>query len=43
MCIRDSNNPECALCDGPQSLKPKKYTELIEQIREIGHIVGKEV
>ena len=41
--IEVHNNPECALCDGPQSLKPKKYTELIEQIREIGHIVGKEV
>ena len=41
--IEVHNNPECALCDGPQSLKPKKYTELIEQIREIGHIVGREV
>lgn len=41
--IEVHNNPECALCDGPQSLKPKKYTELIEQIREIGKIVGKEV
>ncbi|MFR7590347.1 MAG: 3-deoxy-7-phosphoheptulonate synthase [Longibaculum sp.] len=41
--IEVHNNPECALCDGPQSLKPKKYTELIEQIKEIGKIVGKEV
>jgi 3-deoxy-7-phosphoheptulonate synthase len=41
--IEVHNNPECALCDGPQSLKPKKYTELIEEIREIGKIVGKEV
>lgn len=41
--IEVHNNPECAMCDGPQSLKPKKYTELIEEIKEIGKIVGKEV
>ena len=41
--IEVHNNPEKALCDGPQSLKPEKYTQLIEQIKEIGKIVGKEV
>ncbi|MEG0685370.1 MAG: hypothetical protein RR428_09955, partial [Coprobacillus sp.] len=41
--IEVHNDPENALCDGAQSLKPKKYTELIEQIKEIGKIVGKEV
>ena len=41
--IEVHNNTECALCHGPQSLKPKKYTELIEEIKEIGKIVGKEV
>ena len=41
--IEVHNNPERALCDGPQSLKPRKYTELIEEIKEIGKIVGKEV
>ena len=41
--IEVHNNPECALCDGPQSLKPKKYTELIEQIKDIAKIVGQEV
>ena len=41
--IEVHNNPECALCDGPQSLKPKKYTELIEEIREIAQIVGKRI
>ena len=41
--IEVHNSPETALCDGPQSLKPKKYTELIEEIKEIGKIVGKEV
>ena len=37
------NDPEHALCDGPQSLKPQKYTELLRQIKGIGEIVGKHV
>ena len=41
--IEVHNNPECALCDGPQSLKPEKYTKLIEQVKEIAKIVGKEM
>lgn len=41
--IEVHNQPESAMCDGPQSLKPKKYTQLIEQIKEIAKIVGKEV
>lgn len=39
--IEVHNNPECALCDGPQSLKPEKYTQLIEEVKEIAKIVGK--
>jgi len=41
--IEVHNNPECALCDGPQSLKPKNYTELIEQLKGIAEIVGKNI
>ena len=41
--IEVHNNPECALCDGPQSLKPEKYTKLIEQVKEIAKIVGKDL
>lgn len=41
--IEVHNNPEKALCDGPQSLKPEKYTQLIGQVRDIAKIVGKEV
>lgn len=41
--IEVHNNPECALCDGPQSLKPEKYTQLIQEVKEIAKIVGKEV
>ena len=41
--IEVHNDPEHALCDGPQSLKPKKYTELLRQIKGIGEIVGKKI
>ncbi len=41
--IEVHNDPECALCDGQQSLKPKKYTQLIEEIKEIGKIIGKSI
>ena len=35
------NNPECALCDGAQSLKPEKYDVLLKQVRQIAEVVGK--
>ena len=41
--IEVHNDPEHALCDGPQSLKPKKYTELLRQIKGIGEIIGKHI
>ena len=39
--IEVHNNPECALCDGGQSLKPEKYAVLLEQLRRIAPIVEK--
>lgn len=39
--IEVHNNPECALCDGAQSLKPKKYSELIRQVSQIAQVIGK--
>lgn len=39
--IEVHNNPECALCDGAQSLKPAKYDELIRQISGIAQVIGK--
>ena len=41
--IEVHNDPEHALCDGPQSLKPAKYTELLKQVSAIGEIVGKKI
>ena len=39
--IGGHNNPDCALCDGGQSLKPEKYAVLLEQLRRIAPIVEK--
>lgn len=41
--IEVHNNPEFALCDGAQSLKPKKYDELIQEVAQIAKVVGKNV
>ncbi len=41
--IEVHNDPENALCDGAQSLRPENYTTLINQISEIAKIVGKEI
>ncbi len=41
--IEVHNNPECALCDGAQSLKPDKYSTLIEEITQIAKVIGKEI
>ena len=41
--IEVHNQPEIAMCDGPQSLKPEKYEELLKQVSKIAKIVGKEV
>ena len=39
--IEVHNNPEMALCDGSQSLKPAKYDALLKQVTEIAKVVGK--
>ena len=37
------NNPEKALCDGPQSIRPEKYENLLKQISQIATVVGKKM
>ncbi len=37
------NNPEYALCDGAQSLKPEKYDHLLQELTQIAKVVGKQV
>lgn len=41
--IEVHNNPECALCDGAQSLKPNKYDLLMKDITQIARILGRNV
>lgn len=41
--IEVHNNPEQALCDGAQSLKPKKYDSLLKDVKEIAKLVNKKV
>lgn len=41
--IEVHNNPECALCDGAQSLKPDKYNTLIQEIAQIAKVLGKNI
>ena len=36
-------NPECALCDGAQSLYPEQYDALYREIKQIAPVVGKEI
>ncbi len=41
--IEVHNNPECAKCDGQQSIKPDKFVELMQDLRGIAQIVGREL
>ena len=37
------NNPEKALCDGPQSLTPEMFTDLMQKIVKTAKFFGKQV
>ena len=39
--IEVHNNPEKALCDGAQSIKPDVYNKLIEDLKPIAKAVGR--
>ena len=41
--IEVHNNPECALCDGAQSLKPARFDKLMAELKGIAQIVGREL
>lgn len=41
--IEVHNDPEKALCDGPQSLKPEKFDHVMQQIKGIAQVIGKEI
>ncbi|MCZ6549421.1 MAG: 3-deoxy-7-phosphoheptulonate synthase, partial [Deltaproteobacteria bacterium] len=35
--------PEVALCDGPQSLKPDKFSALMRNLRKVAEAVGRDL
>ena len=41
--IEVHNNPECALCDGAQSLKPERFARLMGELKGIARIIGREM
>ncbi len=41
--IEVHNNPEKALCDGPQSLKPEKFDQVMKKVKGIAEVVEKEI
>ena len=41
--IEVHSNPECALCDGEESIKPSKFKELMQDLRKIAVAVGREI
>ncbi|WP_294377507.1 3-deoxy-7-phosphoheptulonate synthase [uncultured Clostridium sp.] len=41
--IEVHNDPANALCDGPQSIKPKKFAKLMEELKPIAAAVGREI
>lgn len=41
--IEVHNDPENALCDGPQSIKPYRFAKLMDELRGIALAVGREI
>lgn len=41
--IEVHNNPQCALSDGQQSIKPESFDELMKKIKVLAEIEGKNI
>lgn len=41
--IEVHSNPECALCDGEESLKPAKFKDLMQELRLVAEAVGRQL
>jgi 3-deoxy-7-phosphoheptulonate synthase len=41
--IEVHSNPECALCDGEESLKPGRFHTLMNDLKKVAHAVGREL
>jgi len=36
------SNPECALCDGEESIKPSRFKDLMQELRKLAEALGRE-
>jgi 3-deoxy-7-phosphoheptulonate synthase len=41
--IEVHSNPECALCDGEESLKPSRFHNLMNDLKKVAQAVGREL
>ncbi len=41
--IEVHSNPECALCDGEESIKPSRFQSLMQDLNKVAQAVGREV
>lgn len=41
--IEVHSDPNCALCDGPQSLRPSKFSQIMEELNPIANAVGRTI
>ena len=41
--IEVHSNPEEALCDGEESIKPAKFKALMEEMKKIAAVIGREM
>ena len=41
--IEVHEQPQCALSDGDQCLKPEKFKHLIEKARDIAKVIGRDL
>ena len=41
--IEVHSDPECALCDGEESIKPSRFKDLMGSLKKIAEAVGREV
>lgn len=39
--IEVHHDPACALCDGPQSLRPSKFTQIMNELKPVANAVGR--
>jgi 3-deoxy-7-phosphoheptulonate synthase len=35
--------PEIAMCDGPQSLKPKRFKDMMVALKKVAEALGREI